>query len=259
MLICQRNAAFTDNRDCDEDHDWSASSQAYPNLEELPRFIIRHRQLAAEQERTFTTAADPTCLQGKQLSTYNLVKQHADNNDATPLRVIVSGTAGTGKSYLIHCLLKDKVRVVAPTGVAAFKVDGNTLHSLLHLPTKGEFKDLEGEHLIKLQQSLANIRYLIIDEMSMVGRKLFGQVDQRLRQAFPQHSDQVLGGCSCLLFGDFSQLPPVMDLPLYTKSTSSTLSDIRSNGYQSFQHAVVLDQVMRQSGQDQSPPTTTKW
>ena len=191
MLICQRNADFTDNRDCDEDHDWSASSQAYPNLEELPRFIIRHHQLATEQERTFTTAADPTCLQGKQLSTYNLVKQHVDSNDATPLRVIVSGTAGTGKSYLIHCLrllLKDKVCVVAPTGVAAFNVDGNTLHSLLHLPTKGEFKDLEGEHLIKLQQSLANMRYLIIDEMSMVGRKLFGQVDQRLRQAFPQHS-----------------------------------------------------------------------
>ena len=85
-------------------------------IQELPRFIIRQCQLTAEQEHNFTTAADPTSLQGKQLSTYNLVKQHVYSNDATPLRVIVSGTAGTGKSYLIHCLrllLKDKVCVVA--------------------------------------------------------------------------------------------------------------------------------------------------
>ena len=94
MLICHRNADFTNSRDCDEDHDWSASSSAYPNLEELPTFITR-RQSA--QQHVFTTTADPTCLQGKQLATYRLVQQHS-----IPLRMIISGTAGTGKSYLIH-------------------------------------------------------------------------------------------------------------------------------------------------------------
>ena len=74
-----------------------------------------------------------------------------------------------------------------------------------------------------IQQSLASMRYLIIDEISMVGRKLFGQIDRRLSQVFPQHACDALGGCSCLLFGDFAQLPPVMDLPLYTMSTSSYL------------------------------------
>ena len=253
MLICRCNADFTTNPCCDDDYDWSASSATYPNLEELPTFITRERQSA--QEHPFTTTANPSCLQGKQLSTYNVVKTHLEGNDTTPLRIIVSGTAGTGKSYLIHCLrllLQDKVRVVAPTGVAAFNVDGHTLHSLLNLPTKGEFKDLEGEHLNRLQQLLARMEYLIIDEMSMVGRKMFGQVDRRLRQVFPHHSNQVLGGCSVLLFGDFGQLPPVMDLPLYTSSTSSALSDIGASGYQSFDHAVVLDQVMRQAGQDPS-------
>ncbi len=89
---------------------------------------------------------------------YNLVKD-LEGNDTTPLRMIVAGTAGTGKSYLIHCLrlLQQKVCV-----------DGHTLHSL---PTKGEFKDLQGEHLNKIQQSLSGIQYLIIDEMSMVGGK----------------------------------------------------------------------------------------
>ena len=47
-----------------------------------------------------------------------------------PLRMIISGTAATGKTYLIHCvrlLLGDRVRVAAPTGVAAFNIDGHTL------------------------------------------------------------------------------------------------------------------------------------
>ena len=169
---------------------------------------------------------------------------------------ILTGTAGTGKSYLINCLrllLGDRLRVAAPTGVAAFNVSGHTLHSLLSLPTKGEFKDLEGERLHNLQQSLADVHYLIIDEMSMVGRSVFGQVDSRLRQVFPRHADQPLGGRSCLLFGDFGQLPPVMDLPLYTtEQRSAAMSDRGSATYQLFNKAVVLKQVMRQSGQDPS-------
>lgn len=52
-----------------------------------------------------------------------------------------------------------------------------------------------------------------------------------------------------MLFGDFGQLPPVMDLPLYTVSRSS-LSDIGSTAYKFFNHDIVLDQPMRQSGQD---------
>ena len=39
----------------------------------------------------------------------------------------------------------------------------------------------------------------------MVGRKIFGQIDRRLHQAFPHHAQEVFGGCSLLLFGDFGQ------------------------------------------------------
>ncbi len=45
---------------------------------------------------------------------------------------------------------------------------------------------------------------------------------------------------------------PVMDLPLYTTSPSSAISDLGSNAYQMFNQAVVHDQVMRQAGQDPS-------
>ena len=251
MLICQSNADLQPSAETQNDADWSAGSQAYPNVEELPTFISRHREAAGQQ--SFTTSADPRNLQGKQLQAYTLIQEHAEAHHSPPLRLIVSGTAGTGKSYLIHCLrllLDHRVRVAAPTGVAAFNIEGHTLHSLLSLPVKGDFKDLQGERLHDMQQSLADMEYLIIDEMSMVGRKFLGQVDQRLRQVFPRQADTPFGGCSCLLFGDFGQLPPVMDLPLYTTVSRSPLSDQGSAAYQLFDRAIVIKQVMRQSGQD---------
>ena len=251
MLICQHNTELQPNTDSQQDIDWTQAAQTYPNVEEAPSFISQQRQAAGQH--IFTTSADPQNLQGKQLQVYTTVQQHYKAVNPPPLGMIISGTAGTGKSYLIHCLrllLQHQLCVAAPTGVAAFNVDGHTLHSLLSLPTRGDFKDLEGQRLNKLQQSFSDIKYIIIDEMSMVGRKTLGQVDRRLRQAFPHHRQEVFGGCSCLLFGDFGQLPPVMDLPLYTTDSRSELSDQGRAAYQTFKRAVVLDQIMRQSGQD---------
>ena len=182
MLICQRNTDLQPHTDSQPDVDWTHAAQSYPNLEEAPSFISQQRQTPGH--RVFTTTASPANLQGKQQQVYTTVQQHYTTIDPPPLRIIVSGTAGTGKSYLIHCLrllLQHQLQVAAPTGVAAFNVEGLTLHSLLSLPTRGDFKDLEGERLTKLQQSFSGIKYIIIDEMSMVGRKTLGQVDRRLR------------------------------------------------------------------------------
>ena len=168
MLICH---AFPQSEKDKDDHDWSLAGMAYPNLQELSSFISRQHLEYVTQPAA--TTADPERLQGKQLVAYNIVCDHFKMQDrATPLRLIISGTAGTGKSYLIRCLkllLAGQLCVTAPTGVAAFNVDGYNLHSLLRLPVKGDFKQLEGNRLQTIQQFMTSIRYLIIDEMSMVG------------------------------------------------------------------------------------------
>ena len=143
MLICQHNAEFGQATGEEEDCDWSLAARAYKELREMPSYIAQQRQ-----EFVATTTAHASHLQGKQLLAYTAVRDHSESSDPNrpPLRMVVSGTAGTGKSYLIQCLkllLKDRLCVAAPTGVAAFNVDGYTLHSLLSLPVKGDFKPLK--------------------------------------------------------------------------------------------------------------------
>lgn len=65
MLICQRNADLQPNTDSQEDFDGTQEAQTYPNLEEMPTFITRQRESAAEH--TFPTFVDPQHPQGKQL------------------------------------------------------------------------------------------------------------------------------------------------------------------------------------------------
>ena len=124
MMICQHHLQISEHsEDSNSDHiDWCHAARAYPNLE-MPSFITHHKQTTPIQQNN--THANPQLLQGKQLQAYCTVQQHFSNNIADPLHMIISGTAGTGKSFLINCLkdlLRDIVRVVAPTGVAAFNV-----------------------------------------------------------------------------------------------------------------------------------------
>ena len=190
MLLCSHQQKLEGNDiHSSQEVDWTAAGRQYSNLNEMPSFIAQQRQQDSHSS-AYKVEVDPSKLQGKQLEAYNIVKCHyfSHQQQRTSLKMIVSGTAGTGKSYLIWCLQKllgDHVCVTAPTGVAAYNVHGHTLHSLLSIPVRGEFRDMEGQRLHTLQESLAGVRYIVLDEMSMVGRKLFGQMDRRLRQAFP--------------------------------------------------------------------------
>ena len=157
-----------------------------PVVEEAPSFISQQRKAAGQH--IFTTTADPSELQGKQLQVYTAVQQHYASVNPPPLRMIVSGTAGAGKSYLIHCLrilLQYHVCVAAPTGVAAFNIDGHTLHSLFSLPTRGDFKDLEGERL-NIHSQISNISSLMRCRW-WEGRPLVRWTDNFLRPSLTTH------------------------------------------------------------------------
>lgn len=89
--------------------------------------------------------------------------------------------------------------------------------------------------------------YLIIDEMSMLGQMTFAWIDKRLRQATGKR-DELLGGISVMMLGDFRQLPPVGDKPLFTTISSQQLSFHGHTVYRQFTTVVILKQIQRQVG-----------
>jgi hypothetical protein len=77
-------------------------------------------------------------------------------------------------------------------------------------------------------------------------------IDFRLRQIRPQFQDIPFGGVSVVLFGDFGQLPPVIDSALYQSPTEKSPLIIHQTSqlYRStFSRAFNLTQQMRQQGQ----------
>ena len=73
----------------------------------------------------------------------------------------------------------------------AFNINGITIHSGLSIPIINDAKrlDISSERLKQLQDKLKDVRYIIIDEKSMIGRRMLALIDMRLRQAFPKHNN----------------------------------------------------------------------
>ncbi len=124
--------------------------------------------------------------------------------------VFVTGRAGTGKSTILNHLsfhTSKIIAVCAPTGVAALNVGGQTIHSLLRLPT-GVIADHDLDQPAELKKMLAAIDTLVLDEVSMVSADLMDAIDRSLRQARGRGHDP-FGGVQVIMFGDPYQLPPV--------------------------------------------------
>lgn len=124
--------------------------------------------------------------------------------------VFVTGRAGTGKSTILNHLAWHTSKIIAvcaPTGVAALYVGGQTIHSLLRLPT-GVIADHDLDQPAELKKMLAAIDTLVIDEISMVSADLMDAIDRSLRQARGKRHDP-FGGVQIIMFGDPYQLPPV--------------------------------------------------
>jgi len=123
--------------------------------------------------------------------------------------IFVTGKAGTGKSTLIDYLryiLKKRIAVVAPTGVAALQAKGVTIHSFFQLPPK--IIDTDDIKRIYDRKLYSKLELLIIDEISMVRSDLIDGIDQFLRKN--RENEKPFGGVQLLLIGDLFQLPPVV-------------------------------------------------
>ena len=160
--------------DCNN-YNWHGDRHKYADylIGEIPSWIKLNKDtfsIAQPQQNI-----DINTFNDMQAHAYNMVKGHSQHPCPKDqlLLIIVVGVAGTGKSYLINVirnLLGTSCALTATTGKAAFNINGCTIHSLLKLPigSKGN-KALTTEGLVRLQNNLKGITYIIIDEYSMLG------------------------------------------------------------------------------------------
>ena len=123
--------------------------------------------------------------------------------------IFITGRAGTGKSTFTT-LLKERLRsyaVVAPTGVAALNVGGQTIHSFFRF-APGPI-DLDKIKPVKNKIAYKALKTLVIDEISMVRADLLDAIDRFLRENGPS-SSKPFGGVQVIAIGDLFQLPPIV-------------------------------------------------
>ncbi|MHB8771019.1 MAG: AAA family ATPase [Syntrophales bacterium] len=132
--------------------------------------------------------------------------------EETRRHVFVTGRAGTGKSTLLthfRSTTRKNLVVLAPTGVAAVNVCGQTIHSFFGFKpdvTPAGIRRTGRDEKKNLYKTLTTI---VIDEVSMVRADLLDCVDRFLRLNGPDGS-LPFGGVQMILIGDLYQLPPVV-------------------------------------------------
>ena len=129
----------------------------------------------------------------------------------TDTSLFVTGKAGTGKSTLLDHFRKNtlkKVVVLAPTGVAAVNVEGETIHSFFGLKPGFEREEVAKIKKPKNAKLLKTLETIVIDEISMVRADLLDTVNVFLQKV--REDDRFFGGVQMIFVGDLYQLPPVV-------------------------------------------------
>ena len=136
-------------------------------------------------------------------------KSVLDIMEKTHDSAFVTGRAGTGKSTLLQLFrntTKKNVVVLAPTGVAALNVKGQTIHSFFKFAPRPNFMDEIKR--FKNRKIFQKLDMIIIDEISMVRADLIDGIDYFLQ--LQRDNDEPFGGVQMIFFGDLFQLPPVV-------------------------------------------------
>lgn len=132
--------------------------------------------------------------------------------EKTKKNLFLTGKAGTGKSTLLDFFRTSstkKLAILAPTGVAAVNVSGETIHAFFGL--KPGFELPESYEISKKPKNPSlykRIETIVIDEISMVRADLIDAVDVFLRNA--RKNPLPFGGVQMIFIGDIYQLPPVL-------------------------------------------------
>lgn len=170
--------------------------------------------------------------------------------------IFLTGKAGTGKTWIVRYVMdklraaKQKVIAVAPTGIAATNIDGQTIHSLFRINPFGVQTFDTSNFVSKASKEvLRKAQTVVIDEVSMLRPDLLDAMHWTLKKNGLKGLDKR----QVIFVGDLKQLEPILDdnerSVLYrTYDGDNFLSALVFKKMEV--HVVELDEVLRQSNPD---------
>ena len=233
---------------------------------------------AAEGYASIEEYVEKFTLNPEQAHAFRTVAEHSLVRDGSrpPLRMLMHGPGGTGKSRIIEALSaffesRDetrRLRLLAFTGVAARNISGMTLHMALQLSQLANMRKTTASRSRKeLIELWTGVDYLFIDEVSMVGLDLLTRLNEAMNivKAVDDYSAgnedvSIFGNMSVIFAGDFCQLKPVKDASLFApveeltrtyKDSQTVHGQNKLMGKQlwlNVNSVVMLHRSMRQSG-----------
>ncbi|CAG8602697.1 2590_t:CDS:2 [Cetraspora pellucida] len=221
------------------------------NYIKLPNtYILPHNNNLPINNELFIQNRNTDCLEKfsiglnkEQKKAYFLMCDHCQRNQPnvinkpSQLLLYITAAGGTGKtkvvqsviSYFEYTFQHYKIIVLAPTGIAAAIISGYTIHSTCGFDFEDYCKNdatATGDTLRKLQEFWKNIEYVIIDEISMIGKSLLARFHTFLKVAKATDTSAPFAGLNILFSGDFMQLPPVIDPALYVPNKITFLDSL---------------------------------
>ena len=173
----------------------------------------------------------------------------------------IGGEAGTGKSFLLKAMInackkrgkrsgaeldKPVCLTLAPTGVAAYLINGTTIESGLGIqPTdKRAYIRNQPSKNSTLRFRYEDLQVIFVDEISMVGCDMLAKMNFRLQDIMGK-PDKFMGGVSMVCTGDFGQLPPVGQKMIWETSHMDNRCDISPKHWDEHFKIFYLDMKMR--------------
>ena len=219
-----------------------------------------------EDKKQIDSIVDKFTLNDAQERAFRIIANHATLKNPEQLKMYLGGMAGTGKSQVIKALThffasrNEEYRFIctAPTGSAAALINGSTYHSILGFSHFTEHEN-SSSNMAEVGQTLSNVDYLFLDEVSMLDCHGLFKICKRMSEAL-MCPGEPFGGINVILSGDFAQLPPPgSNFSLYSGDIESTVHTTNSVYRQEcaigkalwhqFVTVVILRENMRQRNQ----------
>ncbi|KAK3923264.1 ATP-dependent DNA helicase [Frankliniella fusca] len=245
----------------DVEFDWHSIDveyKQYGSIKELQTFVEKMKTAYKGKSKEFSAQRPQVTLSNEQAEVINLVLDQIKDiklgTKNSPKSIIVQGKAGTGKSLLIKYVVSllesefgEKSYVLgAPTGAAAVLINGATIHSIFHLPKQSDkFKPLTGNVGKQFSEKFQNVKYIILDEFSMIGCSKLGMIDIRCKEA-TGNFEEPFGGLYIMLLGDIKQLPPVMDNAFYANNVKTNVAKHGMAVFKNINKIFILKTCFRQ-------------